>query len=175
MLLWQFRETIKTEHQRKPQSRSQGSLLPALRRDPGKRWSRGSRTKLFLREESFVSHFLSGLFATFTQWSQQQDKFANPTTTITETKGNFAINIIGDELLLNSGAKFHMWNYKIAMATLPYVSVSRWRRSFKMPWRPWMKMSGHKKTLQKTWTHKRTSRKILTGNLPKKSEKFWTL
>ena len=26
-------------------------------RDPGKRWSRGSRTKLFLREESFVSHF----------------------------------------------------------------------------------------------------------------------
>ena len=25
-------------------------------RDPGKRWSRGSRTKLFLREESFVSH-----------------------------------------------------------------------------------------------------------------------
>ena len=41
--------------------RSQGFLLPALRsareRDPGKRWSRGSRTKLFLREESFVSHF----------------------------------------------------------------------------------------------------------------------
>ena len=25
-------------------------------RDPGKRWSRGSRTKLFLREDSFVSH-----------------------------------------------------------------------------------------------------------------------
>ena len=25
-----------------------------------------------------------------------------------------------------------MWNYKIAMATLLYVSVSRWRRSFKM-------------------------------------------
>ena len=24
-----------------------------------------------------------------------------------------------------------MWNYKIAMATLPYVSVWRWRRSFK--------------------------------------------
>ena len=24
-----------------------------------------------------------------------------------------------------------MWNYEIAMATLPYVSVSRWRRSFK--------------------------------------------
>ena len=24
-----------------------------------------------------------------------------------------------------------MWNYKIAMATLPYVSVSKWRRSFK--------------------------------------------
>ena len=24
-----------------------------------------------------------------------------------------------------------MWNYKIAMATLPYVSVSRRRRSFK--------------------------------------------
>ena len=42
------------------QPRSQGSLLPALQsereRDPGKRWSRGSRTKLFLREESFVSH-----------------------------------------------------------------------------------------------------------------------
>ena len=43
------------------QPRSQGSLLPALRseraRDPGKRWSRGSRTKLILREESFVAHF----------------------------------------------------------------------------------------------------------------------
>ena len=43
------------------QPRSQGSLLLALRsereRDPGKRWSRGSRTKLILREESFVSHF----------------------------------------------------------------------------------------------------------------------
>ena len=42
------------------QPRSQGSFLPALRsereRDPGKRWSRGSRTKLILREESFVSH-----------------------------------------------------------------------------------------------------------------------
>ena len=24
-----------------------------------------------------------------------------------------------------------MWNYKIAMVTLPYVSVSRWRRNFK--------------------------------------------
>ena len=63
-------------------------------------------------------------------------------------------------------------HHKIAMATLPYVSVSRWRRSFKMPW---MKMSGCKKTLLKTWTHKRTSRRILTGILPKKSEKFWTL
>ena len=66
------------------QPHSQGSLLPTLRsereRDPGKRWSRGSRTKLFLREESFVSHFLSGLFTTFTQGSQQQDRFANPTT-----------------------------------------------------------------------------------------------
>ena len=53
------------------QPRSQGSLLPALpserERDPGKRWSRGSRANLFLREESFVSHFLSGLLATFTQ------------------------------------------------------------------------------------------------------------
>ena len=41
------------------QPRSQGSLLPApmereRERDPGKRWSRGSRTKLFLREESWV-------------------------------------------------------------------------------------------------------------------------
>ena len=66
-------------------------------RDPGKRWSRGSRTKLFLREESFVSHFLSGLFATFTQWSQQQDKFANPTTTITNYSlilaRNFSVNL----------------------------------------------------------------------------------
>ena len=25
-----------------------------------------------------------------------------------------------------------MWNYKIALATVLYVSVSRWRRSFKM-------------------------------------------
>ena len=78
------------------QPRSQGSLLPApwseRDRDPGKRWSRGSRPKLILREESFVSHFLSGLFATFTQWSQQQDRFANPTTTITETKGDFCLN-----------------------------------------------------------------------------------
>ena len=44
------------------QPRSQGSLLPApmereRERDPGRRWSRGFRTKLFLREESFVSHF----------------------------------------------------------------------------------------------------------------------
>ena len=43
------------------QPRFQGSLLPALRsereRDPGKRWSSSSRTKLFLREESFVSYF----------------------------------------------------------------------------------------------------------------------
>ena len=42
------------------QLRSQGSLLPALRsgreRDPRKRWSRGSGTKIILREESFVSH-----------------------------------------------------------------------------------------------------------------------
>ena len=29
----------------------------ARERDPGKRWSCGSRAKLFLREESFVSHF----------------------------------------------------------------------------------------------------------------------
>ena len=40
--------------------RPKGSLLPTLRsereRDPGKRWSRGSGTKLILREESFVSH-----------------------------------------------------------------------------------------------------------------------
>ena len=45
----------------KIEPRFQGSLLPALRsereRHPGKRWSHGSRTKLFLREESFVSHF----------------------------------------------------------------------------------------------------------------------
>ena len=79
------------------QPRTQGSLLPApwseRDRDPGKRWSHGSRPKLFLREESFVSHFfVSGLFATFTQLSQQQDRFANPTTTITETKGNFYLN-----------------------------------------------------------------------------------
>ena len=49
------------------QPRSQDSLLPApmereRERDPGKRWSRGSRTELFLREESFVSYF----FAWFT-------------------------------------------------------------------------------------------------------------
>ena len=31
-----------------------------------------------------------------------------------------------------------------------YVSVPKWRQSFKMLW---MKMSGHWKTLQKTWTH----------------------
>ena len=39
-----------------------------------------------------LTSFLSGLFATFTQWSQQQDRFANPTTTITKTKGNFCLN-----------------------------------------------------------------------------------
>ena len=38
-----------------------------------------------------LTFFVSGLFATFTQWSQQQDRFANPTTTITETKGNFCL------------------------------------------------------------------------------------
>ena len=44
-------------------------------------------------------------------------------------------NIIGDELLLNFGAKFQrsFVKFKIAMATFPYFSVSRWRRSFKMP------------------------------------------
>ena len=31
----------------------------------------------------------------------------------------------------NKGRPFRL--YKIALATLPYVSVSRWRRSFKMP------------------------------------------
>ena len=39
-----------------------------------------------------LAFFVSGLFATFTQWSQQQDRFANPTTTMTETKGNFCLN-----------------------------------------------------------------------------------
>ena len=39
-----------------------------------------------------LAFFVSGLFATFTQWSQQQDRFANPTTGITETKGNFCLN-----------------------------------------------------------------------------------
>ena len=52
---------------RKIEPRSQGSLLPALRsereRDPGKRWSRGFRTKLFLREESFVSHFFCHVYS----------------------------------------------------------------------------------------------------------------
>ena len=75
---------------RKIEPRSQGSLLPALwserEREPGKRWSRGFRTKLFLREESFVSHFFCHVY------SQQQDRFANPSTTITETKGNFCLN-----------------------------------------------------------------------------------
>ena len=32
-------------------------------RDPGKRWSRGSRTKLILREESFVSHFFCPVYS----------------------------------------------------------------------------------------------------------------
>ena len=54
-----FSQTISQVFSEQP--RSQGSLLLALRsereRDPGKRWSRGSRTKLILREESFVSHF----------------------------------------------------------------------------------------------------------------------
>ena len=51
---------VTTVYEKLIQPRSQGSLLPALRsereRDPGKRWSRGSETKLILREESFVSH-----------------------------------------------------------------------------------------------------------------------
>ena len=54
-----FSQTISQVFSEQP--RSQGSLLLALRsereRDPGKRWSRGSRTKLILREESFVSRF----------------------------------------------------------------------------------------------------------------------
>ena len=52
---------VTTVYEKLIQPRSQGSLLPALRsereRDPGKCWSHGSRTKLILREESFVSHF----------------------------------------------------------------------------------------------------------------------
>ena len=44
------------------QPRSQGSLLPVLRsereRDPGKRWSRGSGTKLILGGRSPLSHIV---------------------------------------------------------------------------------------------------------------------
>ena len=40
-----------------------------------------------------LSHiFCLVYFATFTQWSQQQDRFTNPTSTITETKGSFCLN-----------------------------------------------------------------------------------
>ena len=46
----------------------------------------------FLGRSPLSHMFLSGLFATFMQWSQQQDRFDNPTKTITETKGNFCLN-----------------------------------------------------------------------------------
>ena len=62
---------LKNRRQFANQPRSQGSLLPvpterAREKDPGWVWSRGSRTKLILREESFVSQFC----VLFTQWSQ---------------------------------------------------------------------------------------------------------
>jgi len=40
-----------------PPQRWEAVLHSPAQPQPGKRWSRGSRTKLFLREESFVSHF----------------------------------------------------------------------------------------------------------------------
>ena len=52
---------------------------------------------------------------------------------------NTLINIIGDKLLLNFGAKFQrlfvISHVKLqnCHGNLPYVSVSRWRRSFNMP------------------------------------------
>ena len=49
----------------------------------GARWSRGARKKIDSE---------GGVFSMFTQWSQEQDRFANPTTTVTETKGHFCLN-----------------------------------------------------------------------------------
>ena len=63
-----------TTSRERPPSISDCNLVPRVlsypphgarerERDPGKRWSRGSRPKLILREESFVSHFLCPVYS----------------------------------------------------------------------------------------------------------------
>ena len=75
-------------------------------------------------------------------------------------------NIMGDEILLNFGAKFQCWfeilhvKLQNCRGNLPYITVPRWRRSFKMLW---IKMSqALKDALENLNTWKSTSRRILT-------------
>ena len=75
--------------------------------------------------------------------------------------------ILGDELLLNFGSKFHIVKLQYCHGNLAYVSVSRWRRSFKChEWR----CQGLKNPLENLNTQKSTSRRILTGIWSKNSE-----
>ena len=83
-------------------------------------------------------------------------------------------NIMGDEILLNFGAKFQHWfeifhvKLQNCRGNLPYITVPRWRRSFKMLW---IKMSqALKDALENLNTWKSTSRRIQTGILSKNSQ-----
>ena len=83
-------------------------------------------------------------------------------------------NIMGDEILLNFGAKFQCWfeilhvKLQNCRDNLPYNTVPRWRRSFKMLW---IKMSqALKDALENLNTWKSTSRRIQTDILSKNSQ-----
>ena len=83
-------------------------------------------------------------------------------------------NIMGDEILLNFSAKFQCWfeilhvKLQNCRDNLPYNTVPRWRRSFKMLW---IKMSqALKDALENLNTWKSTSRRIQTDILSKNSQ-----
>ena len=83
-------------------------------------------------------------------------------------------NIMGDEILLNFGAKFQCWfeilhvKLQNCRDNLPYNTVPRWRQSFKMLW---IKMSqALKDALENLNTWKSTSRRIQTDILSKNSQ-----
>ena len=83
-------------------------------------------------------------------------------------------NIMGDEILLNFGAKFQHWfeifhvKLQNCRGNLPYITVPRWRRSLKMLW---IKMSqALKDALENLNTWKSTSRRIQTDILSKNSQ-----
>ena len=88
----------------------------------------------------------------------------------------------------NNLKAFYSFLQAFTSNNIAYCDRRIWNKSYtKLPWQPyirlsvkmttkfknaWMKMSGHKKTLWKTWTHKRTSRKTLTGICQKSLKNF---